>query len=158
MTDLPAESNSEEQGVSGEVAKPGRPSEEQLAAINNLDDARAFLEAQGISVESIAEYGSGFEVAEKNRLIGNPFIVVDGKVNHGEYGDFVSLLVVTKANEKLIINDGSTGIYHQCLELLTHRKTLAGVVCAHGLRKSTYPIEIDGSERQATTYYLDTSR
>jgi len=110
---------------------------------------------------SAAEYGTGFEVLdtkEKGRLVGVPFIVLDWDFHEGDNGDFVSLQVITNANEKLIINDGSTGIFKQMWEINAAGEARA-IFVKKGLRRSDYEYtdRETGAKKPATTFYLDTS-
>lgn len=127
--------------------------------ITYADVARA-LDASG-EVVSAQEFGSGFSVLdtkEKGRLVGVPFIILDWQFNEGDNGQFVSLRVITQANEKLVINDGSTGIYRQLMEIADTGEERA-VFCKRGLRVSNYDYTDPKTQEKkpASTYYLDTS-
>jgi hypothetical protein len=111
-------------------------------------------------IVSAAEYGTGFEVLDKDakgQLVGVPFIVLDWTLNEGDFGEFVSLRLVTQDNRKLIVNDGSTGIAKQIREIAEVGEQRALYV-KKGLRRSDYEYTAkDGSKKPATTFYLDTS-
>ena len=116
--------------------------------------------AEAGAIMSSVELGSGWTVLptdQKSRLIGVPIIVLDWTFNDGDNGEFVSARVLTKQNERLVLNDGSTGICQQLRDLEMREETRA-VFCKRGLRVSEYEYEApDGSKRPAKTYYLDTS-
>lgn len=116
--------------------------------------------AEADAIISAAELGTGWTVLatnEKSRLVGVPLIVLDWQFNDGDNGEFVSARVLTKANERLVVNDGSTGICQQLRELEMREETRA-IFCKRGLRVSEYEYEDkDGSKRPAKTFYLDTS-
>lgn len=122
------------------------------------------------AIGTIVEFeGSPYEVVDKETLLGKPFLIVDIRLNtSGEYGEFVSICALTEANDRIVFNDGSTGILAQAKDLLG-QGLVAGVVVKRGLRKSEYTYQetdfdgkpvIDpktGKEKPptpATTYYL----
>lgn len=110
-----------------------------------------------------SDYGSGFSVLDtkdKGRLVGVPLIILDYNFNDGDNGQFVSLSVVTNANEKLIVNDGSTGIAKQILEInaaLPEGDGNKAIFVKKGLRRSDYEYtdKETGQKKPATTFYLD---
>jgi hypothetical protein len=111
-------------------------------------------------IVSAAEYGTGFEVLDKDakgQLVGVPFIILDWVINEGDFGEFVSLRLVTQDNRKLIVNDGSTGIAKQVREMAEAGEQRA-VYVKKGLRRSDYEYtDKNGAKKPATTFYLDTS-
>lgn len=130
-----------------DVARVSLFSQEQLAEIDGYASAAAMLNAAGVVAESVSDYGTGFSVVKENStLIGVPFLIIGWKFNEGKFGPrgFVSAEIVTKHNEKLIINDGSTGILAQ-LSVVTdqriargHAHPYAGLIVANGLTASEY--------------------
>lgn len=130
----------------------------QIAEIG-FGDILKQLEANG-EIMSAAELGNGWGVLgskEKGRLVGVPLLVLSYNMNDGDNGEFVSMQVVTNT-ERLIVNDGSTGIYQQLKDLSEDGETRA-IYCKHGLRRSdyTYTDPKTKEEKEATTFYLDTS-
>jgi hypothetical protein len=112
-------------------------------------------------IVSASEYGTGFEVLDKDakgQLVGVPFIILDWVINNeGDFGEFVSLRIVTQDNRKLIVNDGSTGIAKQIREI-AEAGELRALYVKKGLRRSDYEYtEKNGAKKPATTFYLDTS-
>jgi hypothetical protein len=111
-------------------------------------------------IVSSTELGNGWGLLsskEKARLVGVPLLILSWRVNDGDNGEFVSLQVVTNS-ERLIVNDGSTGIRDQIKALAEEGETRA-IYCKHGLRRSdyTYTDPKTKEEKEATTFYLDTS-
>ena len=138
-----------------------------LRDIGSFQDALALLALNEIDAESIEEYGTGFTVlktADKARLVGVPLILIEWTFNKSSYGEapFVSLMAVTKSSEKVIINDGSTGIAKQLLDITNervsrgHRHPQMGLAVPNGLSVSEYKWvdPSDGKEKPATTFYL----
>lgn len=111
----------------------------------------------GAAISHVGDYlGDGFSVADKATLIGTPFLILDWRFNEDESSQrgFVSVSIMTKHNEKFVVNDGGTGIMAQMQEIQD-----AGVqpplLVAKGLRRSDYTVEGVGD---ATTFYLDSSK
>lgn len=141
-------------------------SDDALAEIQSFDDALALINETfgGAVVEADKTLGTGFAVLDdKNKLIDVPFVAVKIDEHTSEIsaeGKFVSLHVVTQDGRKLIVNDGSTGIYAQVQALWERKPELRGLplMVRHGLRRSDYTYtDTDGKQKPATTYYLDTS-
>lgn len=143
------------------VAVQNRFLDDDLRAITSFDDAVKLLGDTPIT--DSADLGNGFTVLRKNdkrRLVGVPFLILSVDFLPGDFGkDFASMMIVTKGGEKLIVNDGSTGIADQLLQLRARiNGPMRGIVCKHGLRVSDYEYEdTDGMRIPASTYYLDTS-
>lgn len=117
------------------------------------------LEKDG-EIMSAAELGSGWAILnnkEKARLVGVPMLIINWTENEGDNGTFFSLQVLTNT-ERLIVNDGSTGIAAQLRELAEEGVTKA-IYCKHGLRESKYEYEDPktGEKKPASTFYIDTS-
>jgi len=120
--------------------------ESELTDISSFQDALALLDAAGISGESVADYGSGFAVVEKETLIGTPMVAVQWRFHAGDFGDFVSVEAVTEAGKKVVFNDGAktSGIRAQ-LEAITqarlkagHKAPYAGLGIPNGLTMTDY--------------------
>jgi hypothetical protein len=59
---------------------------------------------------------------DKASLVGVPMFFIQWRFNSGDLGEFVSIEAITKADgRKVVINDGSTGIRDQLMELTTTR-------------------------------------
>lgn len=119
--------------------------EAELSEIKSFEDALNALTAIGATRVDSTEFGSGFVICEdKNVLVGVPFIILSAMTHEGDFGDFVSLEVVTKNNDKFIVNDGSTGIFDQIRTIVSSRVTAGvalpdkGIYVPNGLTKSDY--------------------
>ena len=155
-------------GLAKAPKTPQAYDDETLSAIQGYAEARALALADSVSgeLESFADYGNGFTVLpsdEKARLVKVPFIVLAWAFHTGDNGAFVSATIVTKTGEKLILNDGSTGIRDQLAKVTDKRtargldavKATSGLDVPGGLRRSDYKYRDDrGEEKNATTYYL----
>lgn len=136
-----------------------------LAEIDGFQSALSMLDNAGIGYESISDYGSGFVILDnKDRLIGVPFVAIEWRFNSGDFGEFVSAAIVTKNGEKLILNDGSTGIREQFQTVTAQRVSKGhgtpqnGLYVHGGLTRSDYTYTDEkGQETPARTYYLDTT-
>lgn len=82
----------------------------------------------------------------KAKLVNVPFVITDWRRSPGDYGPFYSLRVVTSLNERLIINDGSTGIAQQ-MYAIDNAGYSGAINCKHGLTKSDYPVVDRDDER-----------
>lgn len=144
-----------------------------LAGITSYEDAARLLDSLGATPVSVEDYGNGFKVVEKDTLIGVGFVIIQAHFRDGEFGDgFVSLECVTKNNDKVVINDGSTGIFAQCQMIIAQRTEKGdptpdmGIIVPNGLTKSAYYRNKDTGETKtikpadgkgwepANTFYL----
>lgn len=146
-----------EQTDTASVVKSGLTADD-YASIESFQDALALVgdKLGGVVIDS-ADLGDGFAVVEeKDTLLGVPFIVLAVNIGNGDHGEFVSCRIVTEDGRKLVVNDGSTGIYAQIKMLWEKRPETKGkpIICRNGLRKSEYDHPEHG---HAKTYYLDTS-
>lgn len=167
------------------IVTQGAPTfaEDQLRSVQSFDDAMQLAAEQYGTIQDFAEeYGTGFDLLDdKSKLVGQPLILLQWRINDGDFGGFVSAVGVTKDGTKFIINDGSTGVFKQLCEISATTQRNGGLVVQKGLRQSQYPICVgtdeiscgrprspqeavceycgSTSERRATgeTYYLDQS-
>jgi hypothetical protein len=113
-----------------------------------------------------------YDVALKDVFEGVPFVILAWRFTESKKYQtraaegnlipawFVSILVAPyddggNLGNKVIINDGSTGIYKQLEQVSDQFGVFGGVKCAKGLRKSVYDYEApDGTVSEATTWYL----
>lgn len=144
-------------------ARSAVPSE-MLAEISDFASALSALENAGVAYNSISDYGTGFTVIDKEKVVGVPFVVVEWRFNASALNDdgFVSAAIVTKHGDKFIINDGSSGMRKQFREITDRRNAAKhptpqnGLLVPGGLTVSNYEYEdSDGKRRPARTYYLD---
>jgi hypothetical protein len=151
----------------------GRPDDEVLRQINSVQDAFDVLNRNGIDVVDISdELGTGFQLIEddegKGTLVKTPFVIVYWGFSLGDYGEFVTAFIMTEDGRKLILTDGSTGIYSQLSEYTEKKGRQAGMNVRRGLRRSDYRIsresrepvgrDFQGETDPATTFYLDTGK
>lgn len=152
----------------------------ELRGITSFDDAFALAtNVYGEVTDITQELGNGFTlISDKAPLVGKPFVILSCGFNEGDFGDFVSVAVVTESGEKYIFNDGSTGIFNQIFEMARLKNRTGGFLAPSGLTASEYETcpPADGgcsrgrpnaakvcqhcgneSERRgmATTYYLN---
>ena len=122
----------------------------------NPDNVVEFLKSQGVELTDISAFGSGFTILkEKDQLIGKWFIIVEWKFSLGDFGEFVSALIMTKDGDKFVINDGSAGIYQQLLAITEETEKRHGLVVRNGLTRSDYEyVDAQGKKVPARTYYL----
>ena len=146
------------------LAVQSRFLDDDLRAITSFEDAISLLVESGTVATDAAELGNGFTVLakdDKRRLVGIPFVILSFDFTPGDFGaDFVSAMIMTKGGEKLIVNDGSSGICAQLRDIAARMPAGAkhrGIVCKHGLRASDYTYRVSGVEIPATTYYIDTT-
>lgn len=140
-------------------------SDAQLREITSFDDLVAMVNRrEDLSFVDVSDFGNGFSILDtkdKSRLIGREFYILDWRFNKGDKGEFVSMNILTRDNQKLVINDGSTGICQQMRDIETaNGGTTALVKVPRGLRVSEYTYENPdtGKDETARTYYLDYSK
>ena len=145
---------------------PSALTEDAMMEVTSFEDALAILNASGVVAESISDFGAGFTVVDKARLLNVPFVILEWRFNSSELNDagFVSLSVVTKNGDKWIINDGSTGILQQLIRVTRvrrqrkHATPQNGLAVPAGLSVSNYKFtDAEGKERPASTFYLNES-
>lgn len=138
----------------------------QLSEVSSFDDAlRLMEETYGADALVLASdvLGDGFTLLEnKDQLIGVGCAFVSWKESLGDFGPFIAARVVTEDNRKVVILDGSTGIYAQLAEFSQKIGRDGGMIARKGLRRSDYEyddVDKNGEpvKRPASTYYLDTS-
>lgn len=158
-----SETNSDE---SKAVATTPNFSDTDLRNISTFEDAVALMaEAYGHENLFAADQviGNGFRVLstrEKDRLIGVECAFLNWRFHPGKYNDeFVTVLVVTRAGEKFLMNDSGHGIYQQLHQVTESTGREGGMLCRNGLNRSDYEYEDaeTGKMMPASTYYIDQS-
>lgn len=147
------------------VREPRNFNDEQLATLRNWDDVQAVALEQGIAAVDFSDFGTGFTVLttdEKRTLVDVELAVLDWRFNvvAETGGEFVSLVILTRDGRKVIVNDGSTGIFAQ-MRTITEKLGDARPILTipKGLRASDYfYVDEKGVKRPATTYYLNNSK
>lgn len=152
-----------------DVTNVPKYSDDELLSVQSFEDAYA-LAVQYYGEENLVSadetIGNGFRLlADKDTLIDVPFIALGWRFNPGDFGEFVTMMVVAEDGRKFIVNDGSTGV---CQQLATYTNATGrhgGMLVKRGLTRSDYEYEdnsvldADGNptKRPAHTYYLNTS-
>jgi hypothetical protein len=135
------------------------PTDDMYRDIKSLQDALTLARETYGEPQDVSEVlGNGFNVlptADKGRLVGVPFLIMEWRFYQGDQGEAVALMLVTEQGEKLIVNDGSTGIREQ-LKSLPRKPVIVrrGLVCSD----YDYTNPATGEVSRATTYYLSTSK
>lgn len=139
----------------------------QLSDVSSFDDAlRLMEETYGADALVLASdvLGDGFTLLEnKDQLIGVPAAFISWRESLGDFGPFIAARVVTQDGRKVVILDGSTGIYAQLSEFSQKFGRDGGLIARNGLRRSDYEKEMPDPKtgelvkRPASTYYIDTT-
>jgi len=122
-----------------------------ISTTQAADNFAAYLaqnETTLLKIEGLDDWGP--VVQDKDELIEVPFIVTKWKFHDGNFGQYVSALILTDTDQKLVLNDGSTGIYAQLKAVTDETGKSENLLAPKGLRRSDY--EMNG--RAARTYYL----
>lgn len=132
-----------------ESKTPRTFSEDELANIGSFADAVSLINdtfGGDVARESISDYGSGFRLVDKSELVGVPFLILEWMFNEGDFSDdgFVTVYAVTNKDDRVIFNDGSTGVRDQLRTVTSQRVKNAhpnpqiGLACEGGLTVSNY--------------------
>lgn len=113
-----------------------------LRGISTFEDAvRLSADVWGEITPAGEHIGNGFSILpkdQKSRLVGVGFLILAMKFHEGDFGEYVSMLIMTANNDRLILNDGSTGIYYQARTLAETVGRTGGIHVSDGLRVSEY--------------------
>jgi len=134
-----------------------------LDEMESFDDAMNAIAAAGLDVHVINTVEL---VEDKDTLVGKPFLITAYRINpDGDFGEFVSVLAITKGNRRVVFNDGSSGIKTQ-LQELAQKGITSRILCNSGLRRSDFRFDEKTGEivkrsdpryaesSPAKTYYL----
>ena len=161
--------------TSKDLAVAPKFTDDELSVLDSFEAAIQLFAEKGLSVDSVTDYGHGFSLlttGEKTNLVGKPMILVEWTFNDsskfadadGVAAEFVSVFAILKTGQKVIFNDGSTGIAAQLKGVTEkrvregHKSPTQGLIVPMGLVASTYPYTDDkGRTSEATTYYLSES-
>ena len=142
---------------SGAVQKRINPA--QYREINSWDDALRLAQEQYGDVQAASSaIGDGFALLtteQKQQLVGVPCLFLSWSFSASEVGE-------RDDARKVVVNDGSSGVYQQLKDYTTESGRDGGLIVARGLRRSDYTYTVTegkdaGKEKPATTYYLDTA-
>lgn len=119
----------------------------------SLDEYEAWLEEEGVELVDVE--GSKWRlIKDKDTLVNTPFIIAKVRFNEGTMGGFASVCCYLENKEKIIFNDGGSGVYDTLRSYEAQGRT-SGIRCLGGLRVSRYKKELDdGKVIDAKTYYL----
>ena len=131
---------------------------ESIPAVDsmNAQEYLKCLDSEGITVEQF-DGGSEWElVGNKDVLLDRDIVIARLRFNDSDSGQFVSVCAYTVPDgEKVVFNDGGTGIYKQLMNYVRKHGRTTAIRCPKGLRVSRYPYtDENGKERQGATYYL----
>lgn len=142
---------------------PRRFTDDELRDIKSFDDFANLMQQREEEVINAADLGHGFQMLEqdaKRRLVDVELVIVDTRMISRDDGDFAVVYVVTRAGEKFMFLDGSTGIYKQLSEWRPEGGL--SMYVPHGLRASDYKKEVERNgrmvETDATTFYIATDK
>jgi hypothetical protein len=127
--------------------------------IESFEEVREMVESDPSSVLVVDDYQ---KLDDKSQLINVPFFVNRWWFAEGDMGTFAVLRCVTSRKvltaagetDKVVISDGSTGIYAQLRKITQKTGKTAALVVRHGLRVSQYTADTDTGPKQAETFYL----
>lgn len=156
-------------------------SSDDVAIIGSGDTVVPLTSAKEIDTMSASEYATWIQeqgavivefkgsewdlVGDKDALVDKPFVIAGIRFSTGDNGPFCSVLCYTgpKFAEKVVFNDGSTGVYSQLRDYVDKHNRNTGIHCK-GLRVSRYQrkdpdtselmFNDDGTPKMAATYYL----
>ncbi len=137
---------------------------------DTYEDLNDYFEAQG---GLITFKGSDYDlVKDKRALVDKPFAIINIRFYEGKFGKACAVMALTEDNEKIVFNDGSSGVFTQCLRMVQVAGRRGGFLCPNGLLASDYtyePKDLDGNSlvgkvntltgeifeaTPATTYYV----
>lgn len=139
-------------------------SDQELRELNGFDDFTKLIASRSdVEVIDAAKViGDGFTLTDnKRQLIDVPFLIVDYRFSksdkfkdeNGEPLEFATVRLITKNDQKLIVNDGSTGIRDQLKQINNGQSSVVWV--GRGLRVSEYTYTDEkGRQSEAETFYL----
>lgn len=158
--------------VSNEVVIPNRFSDTELAEITSIADVNALFQQYGISAETIANYGTGFAVVDKATLVNKRLMILEWHFYDSDKGsgDMCTVHAFTAEGDKVIFNDGSSGVREQLRNVMNVRvkngvpeaNACRALIANNGLMARTYQRRDDNNELMfedgkpvtATTYYI----
>lgn len=136
---------------------------------DTYEDLNEYFESMG---GLITFKGSDYDlIKDKRELVDKPFAIVNIRFYEGKFGEACAVMALTEDNRKIVFNDGSSGIFTQCLRMVKVTSRRGGFLCPNGLRASDYtyePKDLDGvslvgkegldgkiiEATPATTYYI----
>jgi len=135
----------DETGMDVELLRPAegrRYTDEDLREIQEFD---AFLEHLGSTAIEAQDYiGTGASVLigdERQKLVGEPFAILQFNFTHSQYGGYyVYVEVIDKHNHRYAFMSGAQFSIRDELAMIAMRtEQFHGVICRGGLKMRTYP-------------------
>lgn len=128
--------------------------------MQSWEDVTSLL--QETPIEDILVLDDYQKLDDKTLLINVPFWINRWWFAEGDMGEFAVLRCIlsqkvhTGAGEtdKVVISDGSTGIFKQLREVTKKTQKTGQMVVRHGLRVSQYTADTDSGPKAAETFYL----
>ena len=155
---------------SNAVAIPNRFSDDELTSITSIADVNVLFSKYGVSADTIANYGTGFSVVkDKNTLVNKRLMILEWHFYPSDKGsgDMVTVHAFTSEGDKVIFNDGSTGVREQLRRVMDMRmkngqdevSACRALIVNNGLmaRSYDYTDPTTGEVSKATTFYLSES-
>jgi hypothetical protein len=145
-----------------EIAIPDAGSRE----IDSWDEVAQLLAEDPEAVVILDDY---VKLDDKNQLLNTPFFInrwwfTEGDMTNeqGEPTGFAVMRIIvsrkvhtpTGESDKVIVTDGSTGIYKQLRQITQKKQQTGAMIVRHGLRVSQYTTETAEGIKQAETFYL----
>lgn len=131
------------------------------------DDAAANVESWDqvgqLPADGVGVVNDFVKLDDKSKLINVPFFARKWWFTDGDMGEFAVVQCVTERpirtdsgeTSKIIITDGSTGVFRQLREYTTRTKgKTSGLLVRNGLRVSQYTADTEDGPKLAETYYL----
>lgn len=99
---------------------------------------------------------------DKKLLLGIPFAITRFWFSVGDVSDYATMKCVLSRpvfspdgeTDRVVITDGSRGIYEQLRKVVLTTGKTANLVVRHGLRVSTYDVDTEEGTKKASTFYL----
>lgn len=99
---------------------------------------------------------------DKSQLVNVPFFINRWWFTEGDMGEFAVLRCITSRpvrtgagdTTKVVVSDGSTGIFKQLREVTKKTQKTAALMVRHGLRVSQYTADTESGPKMAETFYL----
>jgi hypothetical protein len=127
--------------------------------VESWDEVAAMLGKDPGAVIVLDDY---VKLDDKEQLINVPFFINRWWFAEGDQGEFAVMRIVasrkihtpTSETDKVIVTDGSTGIFQQLRKITQKTQKTGAMIVRHGLRVSQYTAETPDGIKQAKTFYL----
>jgi hypothetical protein len=125
-------------------------------------DVETWEEVAQLPPESIGVIDDFIKLDDKSQLVNRPFFIRKFWFTEGDMGGFAVAYCVTRDpiltpsgnTSKIIITDGSTGIYRQLREVAKRTGKTTALLVRNGLRVSEYTADTEEGPKLAETFYL----